>query len=72
MQIRLIAFITAGAEVREILDHIGVDAQAPRITLARGPLLWEDCDAQVGEDVEPDWDIAIQTTPDYQVDRRTG
>ena len=33
----LIAFITDGPEVREILTHIGAEPQAPRITPARGP-----------------------------------
>ena len=45
-QMRLIAFITKGAEVRKILKHIGVDCEPPHITPARGPPLWEDCDAQ--------------------------
>lgn len=44
---RLIAFITDGTEVRKILEHIGVDSQAPRLTPARGPPLWADCDAPV-------------------------
>ena len=72
-QMRLIAFITDGAEVRQILEYIGVDAQAPRISPARGPPLWDDCDAPVGEgvDVQPDWDMAAQAAPDYEVDQRT-
>ena len=72
-QMRLIAFITEGAEVRQILECIGVDAQAPRISPARGPPLWDDCDAPVGEavDVQPDWDMAAQAAPDYEVDQRT-
>ena len=61
-QMRIIAFITDGAEVRKILARIGADSQAPRITPARGPPLWEDCGAPVGEgvEVEPDWDISAQ------------
>ena len=58
-QIRLIAFITFSADIHKILDHIGVDPEAPRITPARGPPLWDDCAAQEsGEGVEaaPDWD----------------
>ena len=47
-QMRIIAFITDGAEVRKILEHIGADPQAPRITPARGPPLWDDCDAPMG------------------------
>ena len=71
-QMRLIAFITNGAEVRKILEHIGVDCEPPRISPARGPPLWEDCDAQTGEGVqiEPDWDLAAQPVPDYEVDQR--
>jgi hypothetical protein len=38
---RIIAFITFSADIQKILKHIGVDPEAPRITPARGPLLWE-------------------------------
>ncbi len=71
-QMRLIAFITDGAEVRKILEHIGVDSQAPHISPVRGPPLWDDCDAQAGEAVDavPDWDVATQAAPDYEVDQR--
>ena len=47
-QMRLIAFLTEGAQIRKILEHIGVDSQPPRIAPARGPPLWDDCDAQMG------------------------
>jgi hypothetical protein len=69
---RLIAFITDRADVRKILEHIGVDSEPPHITPARGPPLWDDCDAQVGEGVpiEPHWDLAAQPIPDYEVDQR--
>ena len=55
-----------------MLDHIGVQAEPPCISPARGPPLWEDCDAQVGEDarVEPDWDPPEQPAPDYEIDQR--
>ena len=46
---RLIAFITNTAEVRKILDHIGVAPQPPRITPARGLPLWDNCDAPTDE-----------------------
>ena len=71
-QMRLIAFITNGAEVRKILEHIGVDCEPPHITPARGPPLWQDCDAQTGEgaQIDPDWDLAAQPAPDYEVDQR--
>jgi hypothetical protein len=40
-QIRLIAFITEGVQIRRILDHIGVDSEPPRISPARAPPLWD-------------------------------
>ena len=50
---RIIAFITFSADIHKILDHIGVDPEAPRIAPARGPPLWDDCGAQEpGEGVE--------------------
>jgi hypothetical protein len=71
-QMRIIAFITHSADIRQMLDHIGVQAEPPNIAPARGPPMWEDCDAQVGEgaQVEPDWDLAAQPAPDYEVDQR--
>jgi hypothetical protein len=49
-QMRLIAFITEGMQIRKILDHIGVDSEPPHISPARGPPLWDDCrDAQTDE-----------------------
>lgn len=68
----LIAFITHSADIRQILDHIGVESEPPHISPARGPPLWDDCEAQVGEgaDGEPDWDMAAQPAPDYEVDQR--
>ena len=71
-QMRLIAFITEGAQIRRVLEHIGVDSEPPRITPARGPPLWEDCDARIGDGVgvEPDWALAAQPAPDLDVDQR--
>jgi len=71
-QMRLIAFITHSADIRQILDQIGVDSQPPHISPARGPPLWEDCDAQMddGVQIEPDWDLAAQPAPDFDVDQR--
>lgn|GEM_PF-6271855 len=62
------AFITFSADIQKILEHIGVESEAVRITPARGPPLWDDCGAQeLGEGVEalPDWDMANQSPPDY-------
>jgi hypothetical protein len=69
---RLIAFIKHSADIRQILDHIGADSEPPHIAPACGPPLWEDCDAQTddGVQIEPDWDLAAQPTPDYEVDQR--
>ena len=71
-QMRLIAFITEGTQIRRILDHIGVDPDPPHISPARGPPLRDDCDAHAGEGVaaEPDWDLAAQPAPDYEADQR--
>ena len=75
-QMRLIAFITHSADIRQILDHIGVDSQPPHIAPARGPPLWEDGDAQVDDaaqiesDWATDWDGAAQPAPDFDVDQR--
>jgi hypothetical protein len=69
---RIIAFITHSADIRQILEHIGVESEPPKISPARGPPLWGDCDAQQGEgtQVEPDWDLAAQPAPDYEMDQR--
>ena len=72
-QMRLIAFVTQGTQIRKILDHIGVDSEPPHISPARGPPLWEDCgDAQIdhGAQIEPDWYLAAQPDPDFDVDQR--
>ena len=73
-QMRLIAFITEGTQIRRILDHIGVDSEPPLISPARGPPLWDDCsDAQMddGAQIEPaDWDLAAQPAPDFEVGQR--
>ena len=71
-QMRIIAFITHRADIRQILDHIGVESEPPNIAPARGPPMREDFDAQMdeGAQVEPDWDLAAQPAPDYALDQR--
>lgn len=53
---------------------IGVEAEPPGITPARGPplSLWDECDARIGDGVHvaPDWDEAAQPAPDEEVDQR--
>ncbi|MCW2311304.1 hypothetical protein M2244_001032 [Rhodoferax antarcticus] len=79
-QMRLIAFITFitfSADIHKILEHIGVDPEAPRIAPARGPPLWDDCGLQEsqeqgeGVEAEPDWDLANQSPPEFPDDQRT-
>jgi hypothetical protein len=72
-QMRIIAFITHSADIHRILVSLGVESEPPCIAPARGPPLWEGCgDAQAGEgtQIEPDWDLAAQPAPDYEVDQR--
>ena len=60
----------------EILNYIGMDSEPPHIAPARGPPLWDDCDARIGEGITPepdwatDWDGAAQAAPDFEVDHR--
>ena len=69
---RVIAFITYSADLRHILEHIGVETEPPRIAPARGPPLWDGADAQAGKGVEPapDWGQECQAEPDFEVDQR--
>ena len=73
-QMRIIAFITHSADILHMLDHIEVDSEPPRLSPARRLPLWDGCDAdaQRGEkgQAEPDWNLAGQLTPDYEVDQR--
>jgi len=69
-----ITFITFSADIQKILEHIGVEPEAPRIAPARGPPLCDECGAQeTGEDIEalPDWDMTSQSAPDCTDDQRT-
>ncbi len=71
---RIIAFIPYGADIAKILAHIGVDTEPPRMTPARGPPLWDDCDARdAGDAVDavPAWDMAVQPAPADSLDQRT-
>jgi len=65
------------ADIQKILEHSGVEPEAPRITPARGPPLWDECGAQEsqaqgeGVESEPDWGMTNQSPPDYSDDQRT-
>ena len=69
---RIIAFVTHSSDTRQILNHIGVKSESPHRALARGPSLWDECDSHVeeGADGEPNWDMAAQLVPEYEVDQR--
>jgi len=43
---RIIAFITFSADIHKMLDHIGVEPEAPRIPQGSRPSLWDDFSAQ--------------------------
>jgi Putative transposase len=55
----------------ELIERIAALVPPQRIAPARGPPLWQDCGAQVGEatKIGPDWDLAAQPAADYEVDR---
>jgi len=44
-QMRPIAFVTDGVQIRKDLDRIGVGSEPPHVSPGRGPPLWDDCDA---------------------------
>jgi hypothetical protein len=70
-QMRIIAFIAFNADIHKILEHIEVDAEAPRIAPARAPPLWDESGAQESGEAETDWDLANQSPPAYPADQRT-
>ena len=63
---RVIAFITDPATMRDILVHLGEPTAPPRIAPARGPPLWETADAEH----EPTPDPALPPTPAFEFDQR--
>ena len=74
---RILAFITEGVQIRRMLEHIDVDAQAPPTTPARGPPQWDECAAQgadgagQGAPIDPDRGESAQTAPEDVFDQRT-
>jgi len=63
---RIIAFITDGATVRDILGHLGEPTAPPRIAPARGPPLW----AAAGAEHDPAADPLLQSAPAFEFDQR--
>ena len=64
-EMRIIAFITDPAPMRDILVHLGEPTAPPRIAPARGPPLWDLPDAGAG-----DCDPHAQPAPEYAFDQR--
>jgi len=64
-EMRIIAFITKGTVIREILGHLGEPTSPPRLMPARGPPLCEMQDS--GSDAI---DSQAQPEPDYEFDQR--
>ena len=62
---KIIAFITEAATIREILDHLGEPTSPPRLLPVREPPLWEMRDSEFGES-----DPQAQPVPDYEFDQR--
>ena len=62
---RIIAFITDAAAVREILSHLGEPTSPPRLMKARAPPLWEMQGANMGED-----EAQAHSAPEYPFDQR--
>jgi hypothetical protein len=63
---RIIAFITDGPTVRDILGHLGEPTAPPRIAPARGPPLWEATDSEH----DPVADPLLQSAPAFEFDQR--
>ena len=64
-EMKIIAFITEGPAIREILGHLGVPTSPPALKPARGPPVWEVPGAGPG-----DINLSAQRAPDYQFDQR--
>jgi hypothetical protein len=66
---RILAFITDTATVRDILAHLGEPTAPPRIAPARGPPLWEAAGAE-WVDPRPPGVPSTQPEPAYAFDQR--
>jgi len=64
-EMRIIAFITDGPTVRDILVHLGEPITPPTVAPARGPPLWELPPAGQRE-IDPQ----ARPAPDYVFDQR--
>ena len=64
-EMRIIAFITEGDAIRDILTHLGEPTSPPRLMPARGPPLWDGVDAALGQEDPPG-----EPVPEYEFDQR--
>jgi len=62
---RIIAFITDGPTVRDILVHLGEPITLPTVAPAHGPPLWE-----LPPPGQREIDPRAQRAPDYEFDQR--
>ncbi|WP_236786530.1 transposase [Allochromatium tepidum] len=62
---RIVAFITEAAPVKQILTHIGEPPRPPPISPARGPPAWDEA-----PEPAPDWNLAAQPEPEVEFDQR--
>lgn len=69
-QMRIIAFITEPAAVRQTLEHLGEPTRPPRFAPARGPPLWEAAAATPPPDHDPHWEQAAQPLSEIEFDQR--
>ena len=68
-QMRIIAFVTDAASVRDILAHLGEPIVPPRIAPARGSPLWEAAGVEWVHPRPPEVPSA-QPQPAYEFDQR--
>ncbi len=64
-EMRIIAVLTDGDAIRDILTHLGEPTSPPRMMSARGPPLWDRVDAPVGQEDPPG-----KPVPEYEFDQR--
>mgnify|MGYP006293738871 CR=1 FL=1 len=65
-QMRIIAFITEGPVMRNILDQIGEPSSPPPIASARGPPEWE---MEEGDLDDQQWDVLVDREPEFNFDQ---
>ena len=69
-EMRIIAFVTAPATVRRMLEHRGEPTRSPRCAPARGPPLWAAVTAAPPAGNAPHWEQAAQPPPAIECDQR--